>query len=556
MNAQSIIRFTALLFLLVSIVFMFSTASGQTKTSFISSAVIAKAMPDECYKGLGLNGPLPIEKPPCVAPAIAKTNQAYLWSMATANNDDVWFGTAANVLCTAQDPINPVPRQTAGYACEFGLSPYAFASGGNLPAIYGDWRVPLIYLYNESTGQLTDMTPVGPSGLVTATTLGLRAAAVIDDLVLLAGPNLNAVRGINVFAFQESTKRFLGSTNLPFSDIRQFTRVNGVSYAGVASLSGPGAIIRWTGTVSPRCRSCFTYEIVGNLDNEASYLTEHNGRLFATTWTQRGAPLSGLWMSPPIPQEGLTSTNANSWTKVWDFGSYEPDPFIVQTYGGGPLKSFGGYLYWGTMHNPWNSMAHWMDQYGTPATPEDQSADFQGTLRSVAIFRGSDFDSNPTVDLLYGEAQLPVYQPDTNTWTMTNNNMPVGHNQPLYGPSGFGNRFNTYTWSMSIWNNRLWIGTFDWSQPAYLSGFTPMGGPFPPGYIDPANFGADLFSFANSSSPANLEDQNGLGNITNYGIRNMATTDKLYFGTANNMNLLTDPSAPMGGWELIQAAPN
>jgi len=539
----------------ISFIAVSTRANGQSATSTIVSTLRAKATPDECYKGLGLNGPLPIAQPPCTAPAIPKVNQAYVWSLATANNNDVWFGTAANVVCTAQNPRNPNPQQTSAYACEFGLSPYAYQSGGFLPDIEGDWRTPYIYLYNESTGQLKDMSPTTRDRRLTATTLGFRAASVIGDLVLLAGPNINISRGINVFAFQASTKQFLGWTTISgFSDIRKFTQVNGVPYAGVANSNGTGSIIRWTGTISPPpCDSCFTYEVVGNMDNEAAYLAEHNGRLFATTWprSRPGTPLAGLWMSPAIPTGGLRSANANSWTEVFNFGNYEPDSFLAQTYAGGPLMSFGGFLYFGTMHSP-ASMSAWKDQYGAPTTPEKQLADFQGTLRPVALFRGSNFDANPTIDVLYGEAKLPVYQPNTDTWTMVDNNL---HKSPLYGPSGYGNPFNTYTWSMTIWNNRLWIGTLDWSYLANLSGTTPFGNPYPAGYINPANFGADLFSFANSSSAANLESQNGLGNITNYGIRNMASTNKLYFGIANSMNLLTNPSAPMGGWELIQAVP-
>ena len=38
-------------------------------------------------------------------------------------------------------------------------------------------------------------------------------------------------------------------------------------------------------------------------------------------------------------------------------------------------------------------------------------------------------------------------------WERVNNNMPAGHRAPLYGLSGFNNAYNTYTWSMSVWNN-------------------------------------------------------------------------------------------------------
>jgi len=72
---------------------------------------------------------------------------------------------------------------------------------------------------------------------------------------------------------------------------------------------------------------------------------------------------------------------------------------------------------------------------------------------------------------------------------------------------------------------------------------------------NPANFGADLLSFASPTAPARVESLAGVGNQTNYGIRNMFAADTLFLGTANGMNLLTNPASPMGGWELIEAFP-
>jgi hypothetical protein len=52
-----------------------------------------------------------------------------------------------------------------------------------------------------------------------------------------------------------------------------------------------------------------------------------------------------------------------------------------------------------------------------------------------------------------------------------------------------------------------------------------------------------------------VESLAGVGNQTNYGIRNMFAADTLFLGTANGMNLMTDPSGPLGGWEVIEVLP-
>jgi hypothetical protein len=67
-------------------------------------------------------------------------------------------------------------------------------------------------------------------------------------------------------------------------------------------------------------------------------------------------------------------------------------------------------------------------------------------------------------------------------------------------------------------------------------------------------FGANLAYFNNAYSPAFFDDDRGLGNYLNYGVRNLLPVGNLlYVGTANPMNLKTDPSKDkLGGWELIQ----
>lgn len=70
----------------------------------------------------------------------------------------------------------------------------------------------------------------------------------------------------------------------------------------------------------------------------------------------------------------------------------------------------------------------------------------------------------------------------------------------------------------------------------------------------PAFVGADLWRFPGARSRALPESLGGVGNAYNYGVRTMvAAPDALYVGTANPINLATDPDdgRPDGGWELL-----
>jgi hypothetical protein len=129
---------------------------------------------------------------------------------------------------------------------------------------------------------------------------------------------------------------------------------------------------------------------------------------------------------------------------------------------------------------------------------------------------------------------------------------------PLMGLSGLGNMFNNYTWDMEVHNGQLFIGTMDWSYlfdkllaqfAVSVTGSPPARDLQLPEYVS----GADLFRLASSSANhAVPEDISGVGNWSNYGVRNMVSDDFLYLGMANPMNLMTDPKddLPEGGWEL------
>lgn len=557
--------------------------TGLTTTT---GTLDARAKPDECFIAIGLN--IPFARPNATTGACTlgfpKVNQSYLWAM-TRTRTTIWFGTTANPQCIAQgalalDPTQLTAYETPSAVCEFGSS--AYAKLGILPAGIADFRPPQMFAYDIATRTLTNVTPTvaptatNPLGFdpVIATTRGIRAAATIGNLVMLAGPSL-VTRGLNFFFYQADTGAYLGTAMLPgYDSIRHFVSFDGQLYATVGTafvkdvVPGGGAVLRWTGkqTAAPCTTSCLAFETVGTLDGIGADITVHNGRLFVGTWTTGNADsVAGLWRSPIVPRKGLTAKHTDLWTKVWAVTDYEPDRVIAATYATGALASFDGALYWGTMHVPWNATAVWVGTYGIPVGEKATIDAAINTFRTAAVFRGRMFNRHGRkhIDLLYGEAQLPVWRPATDTapahWEKVDNNMPSGHKVPLYGLSGFGNAYNNYIWSMEVWNNRLWVGTMDWSHPAEQGAeaiFEAQLKPLPLEialFFAPQTFGGDLFFFQDSRSPAVAESANGVGNDANYGIRNMVAAGKsLFIGTANPSNLLTFPNGPQGGWELIE----
>ena len=279
---------------------------------------------------------------------------------------------------------------------------------------------------------------------------------------------------------------------------------------------------------------------------------------------------------------------------------------VARTYGGGALASYDGTLFWGTMHVPFTGTLAAMVAEGAGIINlkgldnetmgvEDIVATALGTHRATSVFSSTFETSETTVELLYGDEYLPVYDPAARGYTiaydeMHRNNMdnPV----PKHGPSGLGNFFNAYTWTMDVGfddypsRGGVLLGTFDWSFVARdLAGIileelvdddTDVGmvldilmmvfDEFMEGY----SYGADLFVIQDADEPFILESSNGAGNYLNYGIRTMLMPDSVvepadpaapaamsedacdlgYFGMANPFNI-----AEEGGWELIQIYP-
>ena len=541
---------------------------------------LAKAEPDGCYYDIGDSANTfdpNIDPETCYAsfgngdgessqslPGWLKVNQAYVWGL-TKVGDNIWFGTMSNTHCLVMGSYlgETDPIETSSYVCEFGANHFSEL----LPDAIGDWRPPRIFVYDIVTGELEeksqDIRTRSPNLM---TTLGIRSAGSLNDVVILGGPAL-ASGGVNLFAFNGATGDFLGATILEnYSNIRKWLVVNGVLYTAVGGSEG-GAVLKWTGNADdPFDTDGDTngFTVVGTLDSAGVELALHEDRIFVTTWPSftpgEDVSLAGLFMSPVVPPDGLPDSD-DEWEKVWQVDEYEPDPLTAATYGSGALASYGGYLYWGTMHVPLFSLVVHNGFYsqlpgGYPAIDDATTKALLGTYRPITIFRGRNFgafdresEENPAdIDLLYGFNEMPVfiYSPATSSfsWEIMPNNM--GGAVPLYGEAGFDNFFNNYTWTMAVFNGQLFVGTMDFS---YL-----LSENFMPDYDLPLDPGADLMRFPSSDSSAIAESITGVGNNSNYGVRTIIADDALYLGMANPMNLLTDQNddLPEGGWELLK----
>ena len=447
-----------------------------------------------------------------------------------------------------------------------------------------------------------------PETLMNAT-FGIRSAGTLGNVVILAGPSALGGIDLYAFNANSGDYLGSTNLNaLPgeeditvINNIRKWLTVDGVLYTIVgvtyADDSTGGKVLRWTGSAE----TPFEFAVVGTLDSAGAELALHEGRLFVSTWAgggEIGAPSennnpAGIFMSPVIPPGGLTAST-DDWTKVWSVTDYEPDPVMAATYGGGALVSFDGYLFWGTMHVPelgyvsllryiseqaGSSRQVWFQDAGTREEHYAYSADIYRAKRSalrilasqraISIFRGQNMGQiNEKIDMVYGQKTLPVFTLTTDDvphdeeidlegyvarqeithiakFDLVPNKMAPDGADPLRGPSGFGNAYNNYTWTMRVFDHQLYVGTMN--STMLLEALIPTS------LYQSCSRGANLFRFANADAPAIPEHLDGVGNDTNYGIRTMVSDDALYLGTANPMNMAQDDQGKnIGGWELIK----
>lgn len=540
--------------------------------------LVARAEVDECFNGIG--EPY-VSGPDCEWYEKPKANQSYLWGLTRAD-DTLWFGTAANMLCLVRafssysadgggglgELLSSVsPYQNDLWLCEYdeGLYPETEMIT-TVPDVFSDYRPPQIYTYDIQTRALTNMTDTMATvddQIRLESTFGLRSAVTFDNLVFLSGP-VALGEGINMFVFDANTREFVSSdTFMDYQNIRKWLVLDGVLYAAVANEEGGGRVLRWTGSRT----NPLSFVEVGKLDGGGAEIAAHQGRIFVGTWPGKGEnpSLAGIWMSPLVPQGGLTENDYNSWEKVWETDEYEPDPLNASIYGIGAMASFDGHLYWGTMHVHGKAAVVFIDQYDMGISQFIQT--YFNSWRAAALFRGSDFSGDRDVELLYGNSSMPVYVEGGlfgGYWTYRQNNM--GGISGKYGSAGFGNVYNNYIWTMAVYADQLFIGTMDHSylwldwdhlQRYYFGGeWFHIPVPQIPWFYTPSQeeYGADLWRIPSASDKAERVSRDGLGNYTNYGFRSVAVDDSgLYIGTANPASVNTDAYGNIdGGWELIR----
>jgi outer membrane protein assembly factor BamB len=562
-----------------------AVAESSAADAIMDIELLASATADECYVDVGnpLNTWYGFDGWPAGGCDIGtnadpKVNQAYIWGLALCG-DVLWFGTAANPACMVQGTYLDMADPSGGNSsvCEFGVSQFPEAAA--LPEAYRDWRPPDLFKYDTGSNTLTPLNGwLDPDGNARRwNTLGIRSAGCHNGVVFLGGPvlptgdTLAVMNGVNLFAFDADNGLYLGSTTLEgYSDIRSWVVAQDNLYTGMLTMLFTGEILRWTGNKA----NPFQFQTVGYLPCEPAYFAEHDGRLLVTTWPGLLRQGAGLWMSPRIPNGGLRRWHALWWRELWNSDEYEPDELLNLSYGGGPVASFDGCIFWGTMHVPYLGYQIYTLMYGEPETDAGQRMLQDNTLRTTSVFRGSlvrraglwgwlvpDFD----YDLLYGEPEFTVWtNPDlgTNGWETVPNNM--GGVEPLYGPMGFEKDWrarrvsgvcnyyqdepssNFYSWSSAVANGQLFWGTLD-----LYSGDRRC-------HAHDDDEGADLWRFPSCDEPAVPEFIDGAGNSNLYGVRNMVSDGtNLYLGMATQVNLRTEEGGDSnpGGWKLLKLTP-
>lgn len=561
-------RWVFSLFLLVVV----SAYADSTIPLMFQRKELAKAEPDGCFFDIGDTNnyfmPTGIDCQDCIdAGGQPKVNQAYVWGL-TRCEDDLWFGTGPNVnaLVAGEYMRSTNPSLRGSRVQEFYLS--EFARAGLVKGELGDWRPPDIFVYTLQDGplvRLDESFSASASNLLWQT-VGLRSAGTSapntthsNGVVILAGPSLTATSGggIVMFAFDGASRTLIDARRFTaYTNIRKWLLHDGVLYTAVTTPDGDGYVLRWLNDPAHDDYP-LAFDVVGNLNNGGAELAYHDGRLFVGTWPglegQQDIDIlelltepGGIFMSPEVPPGGLTLSHANDWQIFWDITDYEVDQVCAAVTGVGALHSFGGYLYWGTMHVPLlNNYAHTI-YHGPPTNyPGQDQEQLWNSWRAIEIFRATDFQegfwvfpASADVELLYGETNLPSRHLTTHEWSAFPNASGMA---PLYGSSGFGNYGNNYTWTMAVHEDMLYVGTMD-NYGLYQ---------WAPRETD----GANLFCFPSATEPARTVSHRGVGNSASYGIRTiLSDSNYLYLGMANPQNLLTDTndSLPEGGWELIR----
>ncbi|SEL79404.1 hypothetical protein [Streptacidiphilus jiangxiensis] len=552
-------------------------ASGSSAPGpILNVQKVAQAPVDDCFASIGGAHPVPSANGTCPTGYQPKIDGNYVWS-AARSGDYGYYGTLSNLTCGASFWDGDTTPETVPGAqvCEFGKGPAASTLG----AEYGDTRIPRVLRVNADTQKVEDITPTGDP--ILQRTLGLRAAASNNDVVLFFGQlvgdtsqNLNS--GLAAFAFEGSTGKFLGSH--AFSNIvsarNGVVASDGNLYVAARQAGGLGGeVLKWTGNKT----NPFQFDTVGTLPNDAGYLATFGNHLVVSGWGtqpagQNGAVVGGpskIWMSPAIPSTGLTTADAGSWNSIFSWDQYDPDPAVAKGIDFGGIQEWNGDLYVGS-YNPaaLGAVETLWKTYGQPSGDVAKMRDMTGANRAVTIFRiHAPGTAQQTTTLLYGEKTLPVYDPTTKTW---GNKPNLLGQTPKFGPSGFnGNPGNAYAWTFTVFQNKLYMATFD--ETGLISpsapftktdiGFTSTTEQLLQNVVGPSLKatlgGGDVWRMDDPNQPAVAETLNGFGDSSEHGVRVFLPFEdkgELYAGLASAYNL-DSSTVNRGGWVLDRLTP-
>lgn len=556
----------------------FSAFPNKTDLAFKWS-MKAAAPQDECYCSASTAGHQGFCSTSDIAQGcLNKTNENYVWGM-TRTDNAVFWGTVSNIACA--------------------INPLLIGEGNVCEGRDRDWRLPTAYMYDETTGKVKSIARNlhGRHFSHLNNTFGLRAAGSRNGIVVFAGPS-RSFKSVFMFAFFAPTGQFLDSKEYAgFIDVRKFTQsLDHMMYVGMSRSDGVGVVMRYVGGIG----NPLDFKVVGYVEGNPAELSFFQSHLMVGTWSSAGdlrpsrARLPASLLMSPGPIDAVND-EALPWGEVWSIDEYEPDKVVASSYGVSVNVEFNGWLYWGTMQLPHGGSLAFDEAYGPASTNLTAFLRDVRTRRPTTLFRGRNFGGDRSareVELLYGQTKLPSYA--DGYWRMTANNMGCS---PKYGPAGFGNFFNSYTWSMTnVRDKYLLIGTFDtsafqdvlngginghdddkddddvniyidddvWDDVIYTERLTEaMAAAWAPVkgadlFVMRAEFPVDRKGNGTEGSmgvgPAEWVSKDGLGSELNFGIRNLVGDPKglkgernVFAGTASAYNL-----KPNGGWKVYE----
>jgi len=547
----------------------------------VSVEMIAQAPVDETFFGMGnpknyWNPDINHLKDKKLKGGRPKRNGGYLWAMAGCG-DNLWFGTNNNGWCGWMMVTGLFScTETSRWVCETNLSNFPkqldengepfFPKDGAI--IQADWRPPEIYYYNVKTKNLTKMMSDNPKfKKYVNRSFGFRGGGSIGNIVFMAAnPIVQKDQAVYLLAFNGITGRFIDGVKIDkYINVRKFavfedSAGNKALYVLMGSdihdPAHPNHLLRWIGTEehpfgTETNSETPGFEVVGDFGNAGigAELIMHKGKVIVTTWGSRTIA-AGLYASNLMPAGGFTKDNKAVFKKVFDASDFDPDPVIANGWLIGALAEFDGYVYWGSMH-PTGQTYHALC-FVHPKLRGSEEAILK-SHRKTTVFRTSFADpEKPVTELLYGDKELWAF--NGTRWEIKANKAGL---QPLYGPSGFGELLNDYTFTLIKWNNKLYLGTFDvsggvktlmdenvdvkGSEVLRTVGKQINEGDFYPGF--------DLYRFDSADSPAKAETLTGFDNPCSNGVRNaIVMNGDLYIGTTTDSNL----DYKRGGWHIYR----